>query len=173
MYRLLLLQAASTVRMTQGAQIHFLVIISLVFVAACLASPCPTSSDIYDITILSIRPGADCAAGSLDSVTAGLGETDEGLNLTSNAISVMRIDAFNKLGVSKLQFLPLDNNNMVDLEKDAFRGLAVLRTLSLKNNGLMSIHPDVFTYCPLLDTLYLNRTLLKLYILIHSRKVLC
>ncbi|XP_067879049.1 leucine-rich repeat LGI family member 3 isoform X2 [Heterodontus francisci] len=51
-------------------------------------------------------------------------------------------DAFN--GLSHLQYLFIENNNIQSLSKYAFRGLKSLNHLSLENNNLLTLPRDIF-----------------------------
>ena len=59
-------------------------------------------------------------------------------------------------GLSRLQVLEIDENDISSLQAGLFHGLELLQKVFLKRNGLESIDEDLFDEHPLLDQLELN-----------------
>ncbi|XP_005285167.1 leucine-rich repeat LGI family member 3 isoform X2 [Chrysemys picta bellii] len=76
------------------------------------------------------------------------------LLLNSNKFTLIGDDAFT--GLSHLQYLFIENNDIRSLSKFTFRGLKSLTHLSLANNNLQTLPRDIFTPLDILSDLDLR-----------------
>lgn len=67
----------------------------------------------------------------------------EYLSLNQNVIVEIEKGAFS--GLKQLTNLYLHNNNLSKIEKETFKGLVSLRKLHLHDNSIASIHPEAFS----------------------------
>ncbi|XP_048378922.1 leucine-rich repeat LGI family member 3 isoform X2 [Stegostoma tigrinum] len=86
------------------------------------------------------KDSAFCMASK--SIPQALAENLISFLLNSNTFSMIGDDAFN--GLSHLQYLFIENNNIQSLSKYTFRGLKSLNHLSLGNNNLRTLPRDIF-----------------------------
>ncbi|CAL4064848.1 unnamed protein product [Meganyctiphanes norvegica] len=103
---------------------------------------CPTGCKC---TYSSNRKMADCEEAGFSTVPAKLSSEVQELNLNKNNIIYLEKDAFKKAGLVNLQKLHLQGNGIRTVHKDAFRELGILIELDLQRNNIDKIHPHTFT----------------------------
>ena len=94
----------------------------------------------------------DVTSSHLSGITGTL--TLSGRNLTS-----LQENDFD--GLSKLNFLWLNDNSLSSVHEDIFEGLSSLNVLSLSNNSLSSLPENIFNDLTSLSTLYLGENSLS------------
>ncbi|XP_050392607.1 uncharacterized protein LOC126811152 isoform X2 [Patella vulgata] len=113
-----------------------------------LGKPC-------DCNLESTRPTVTCRSKGLTEVVVGIPSNIVVLDLSSNAITEIREDAF--LNLEKLQTLFLMNNNIESIHPKAFRNMFNLKLIVLNKNKLTSIPADMFQHLPNLNNINLRR----------------
>jgi len=96
-------------------------------------------------TYSSNRKLADCQGKGFSTVPAKLSSEVQELNLNDNNIIYLEKDAFKNAGLINLQKLHLQSNGIRNVHKDAFRELRILIELDLGQNDIDKIHPHTFT----------------------------
>ncbi|XP_050690246.1 uncharacterized protein LOC126982294 [Eriocheir sinensis] len=138
-----------------------------VVVVAAVVSPSPARADWEDCpvgckcTYASNRKMADCSQGKFSTVPTTLSTEIQELNLNGNNIIYLEKDAFKSHGLVNLQKLYLKDNQVRSLHKDAFRGLGIMIELDLSSNRIDKLHPDTFTGLAKLRFLDLSLNLLS------------
>lgn len=112
-------------------------------------------------TYVSNRKLADCSLAKFTTVPSLLSTEIQELNLNENNIMYLEKDAFKKTGLINLQKLYLKNNQVRSLHKDAFRDLKIMIELDLSNNKIDKLHPETFTGLEKLRFLDLSLNLLS------------
>ncbi len=126
------------------------------FTATATTTPVVTESPIIDRTsqvrdaIVAALPGVNSA----NDVTEAHLTTITRLNLRSAGISVLREDDFD--GLSALQEIRLDKNQLSSLPVGVFQGLSSLSKLYLGENQLTTLPAGVFSGLTALNDLYLH-----------------
>ncbi|XP_069960245.1 uncharacterized protein [Cherax quadricarinatus] len=96
-------------------------------------------------TYASNRKLADCRHAGFSTVPTTLSTEVQELNLANNNIMFLEKDAFKRAGLVNLQKLYLNKNNVRSVHKDAFRDLRIMIELDLSGNRIDKLHPYTFT----------------------------
>ncbi|XP_047477693.1 uncharacterized protein LOC125031168 [Penaeus chinensis] len=96
-------------------------------------------------TYVSNRKVADCRSAGFSTVPSTLSSEVQELNLNNNNIMYLEKDAFKKAGLVNLQKLYLKENGIRNVHKDAFRDLRIMIELDLSANAVDKLHLHTFT----------------------------
>lgn len=107
------------------------------------------------------RKMAECVNGSLSAVPSGLSAEIQTLDLSGNAISALRGDAFRHVRLVNLHKLFLRDCGIVSLGREAFRGLEILIELDLSRNKVRDLLPGTFRDNGRLRIINLNHNLIQ------------
>ncbi|XP_053616157.1 uncharacterized protein LOC128678573 [Plodia interpunctella] len=112
------------------------------------------TSTIADFTTECQRPcdcrwqsgnkAAICSNSSLKMIPANLSSDIQILDLTNNNLIQLQQEAFKKVGLSNLKKLFLRECNIEVINKAAFVTLAIMIELDLSKNRIRYLHPDTF-----------------------------
>uniref|UniRef100_A0A1B6KZX6 Ig-like domain-containing protein n=1 Tax=Graphocephala atropunctata TaxID=36148 RepID=A0A1B6KZX6_9HEMI len=87
---------------------------------------------------------AECTSQGLSTVPDRLSPEIQSIDLSSNTLRSLPSEAFRAVGLVNLHKIYLRECGIVELHKDAFKGLEILIELDLSNNRIHSIHPGTF-----------------------------
>ncbi|XP_042876305.1 uncharacterized protein LOC122255971 [Penaeus japonicus] len=133
---------ASWAASTRAMLLLAVVLLRAASAAAEWDSHCPAGCKC---TYVSNRKVADCRNAGFSTVPTSLSSEIQELNLNTNNIMYLEKDAFKKSGLVNLQKLYLKENNIRTVHKDAFRDLRIMIELDLSANAIDKLHPHTFT----------------------------
>ena len=116
---------------------------------------CPThcSCSVLDSYVSSFS--VKCSYLGLSDVPAMLHATTvHALDLSNNGIRILRNASFSNY--SRLSTLTLSNNEVDEIQLNAFAGLRMMRVLDLRYNNLKSFNPKIFSANPVLENVSLQ-----------------
>lgn len=87
---------------------------------------------------------AICSNSSLNVIPANLSSDIQILDLSNNNLQQLNQEAFKKVGLSNLKKLFLKECNIELIHKSAFLTLAIMIELDLSKNRIRHLHPDLF-----------------------------
>ena len=119
-------------------------------VVSTLTPVCDRTPQVRDAIVAAVRGVSDCS----NVTETHLAAIRDLLDLRDKNISALKPGDFE--GLSSLQELRLESNQLRALPADIFSGLSSLRRLYLGNNQLTSLPPDVFSELTALHDLYLH-----------------
>ena len=119
-------------------------------VVSTLTPVCDRTPQVRDAIVAAVRGVSDCK----DVTDAHLAAIRGLLDLRNKNISALKPGDFD--GLSSLQDIRLDRNQLRALPADIFSGLSSLRTLYLGDNQLTSLPADVFSELSALTDLFLH-----------------
>ena len=119
-------------------------------VVSTLTPVCDRTPQVRDAIVAAVRGVSDCS----DVTETHLAAIRGLLDLRNKNISALKPGDFD--GLSSLQDIRLDRNQLRALPADIFSGLSSLRTLYLNNNRLSSLPSTVFSGLSSLSNLYMN-----------------
>ena len=119
-------------------------------VVSTLTPVCDRTPQVRDAIVAAVRGVSDCN----DVTDAHLAAIRGLLDLRNKNISALKPGDFD--GLSSLQDIRLDRNQLRALPADIFSGLSSLRTLYLGDNQLTSLPADVFSELSALTDLFLH-----------------
>jgi hypothetical protein len=102
------------------------------------------------------KKSADCKNTSLSIVPTKLSSEIQVLDLSNNAISELRRDEFAEASLQNLHKLFLKSCTLIEVNRDAFKGLEILIELDLSNNNIKVLLPETFKTLVKLRTVILN-----------------
>lgn len=110
---------------------------------------------------ISGKKTADCRNQSFSVVPSEFSSEMQVIDLSNNQIAELRRNEFENAGLENLHKIYLKNCTLMELNKDALRGLHVLIELDLSNNQIKQLHPGTFNGLIKLRTLLLNNNELE------------
>ncbi len=119
-------------------------------VVSTLTPVCDRTPQVRDAIVAAVPGVSDCS----NVTETHLAAIRDLLDLRDKNISALKPGDFE--GLSSLQELRLESNQLRALPADIFSGLSSLRRLYLGNNQLTSLPPDVFSELTALHDLYLH-----------------
>lgn len=103
---------------------------------------------------------AICANSSLKVVPANLSSDIQILDLSNNNLIQLQQEAFKRVGLSNLKKLFLRDCSLESVHKSAFVTLAIMIELDLSKNRIRYLHPDTFRGTEKLRLINLNHNLI-------------
>jgi len=113
-----------------------------------------TASLATIFTLASVKPAQAHHSVTIDGTTYACGSKSNECDLSGNALTILPTDVFS--GLTNLQKIYLDHNNLSSVSAGLFRSLTNLKEISLNNNSLSSVPPELFGGLPNLQVIRIN-----------------
>lgn len=110
---------------------------------------------------ISGKKTANCKNQSFNVIPTEVSSEMQVIDLSNNQIAELRNREFLNAGLDNLHKIYLRNSTIMEVNKDALRGLQVLIELDMSNNQLKVLHPGTFNGLVKLRTILLNNNELE------------